>query len=137
MSPLPAPSILFLSLHSGWNQEPKSLRANEVEGGPHLSTLDPGTYLPGEAWPQGRQEGPSAPGQCSGRPLRCGAGPGSAAGTRWQTLWLCGGVGDYKEERMLFGRSGPTGILLEGNEMEPHAAMVRDVGRNQPGRGQG
>lgn len=37
--------------------------------------------------------GPSAPGRCSGRPLHCVAGPGSAAETRWQILWLCEGVG--------------------------------------------
>lgn len=56
-SPLPGPSILFLSLFSEllseWNQEPNSPRAYSVEGSPRFSTPDPGTHLPGEVWPQG------------------------------------------------------------------------------------
>lgn len=123
VSPLPALSMLFLSLPakllSEWDQEPNSLRAHNVEGSPHVSTQDPGTHLPGEVWPQGRQEGPSAHGLCSGRPLRCVAGPGSAAGNRWQKQWLCGGAGDCEEKRVLCGRSGPQASFWKGMRWNP------------------
>ena len=96
--------------------------ANNAEGSPHLGTPDPRTRLPGGAWPPGRREGPSGPGLCNGRPLHCVAGPGSAAGTHWQTPWLCGGVGGCGGERLMLARSGPGASLQKAGSGTPSYA---------------
>lgn len=96
--------------------------ANNAEGRPYLGIPDPRTHLPGGAWPPGRREGPSGPGLCSGRPLHCAAGPGSAAGTHWQTPWLCGGAGGCGGERLMLARSGPGASLQKGASGTPTCA---------------
>lgn len=96
-------SYLYPLSFSEWKQEPNSLHANDVEGSPTMAPQTE-THLPGEGWPPRQREGPSGPGPGSGRPRHCAAGPGSVAGTRWQTPWLCGDVGACRGERVLTGR---------------------------------